>query len=195
KVDVTPPPFDAAADAAAFPACPSAVFNGPRLFALQEPYVDLDGSGFFNYSPDPDDPMFGQGADLFCDANGNGRWDGLYSAGGVDHLLEWVHDPVAARALAIGDGSHAIVIVSVPAIGLFENVTKRMRARARELVGSGVDAEYVFSADHNESTPDMIGLFGAPSLGGATGAFSGIDDYYVDFLVERVAQAAAGAVA
>ena len=128
KVDVTPPAFDAAADTAAFPACPPEVFTGPRLFALQEPYVDLDGSGFFNYSFDPDDPMFGQGADPFCDANGNGRYDGLYSAGGVDHLLEWVHDAVAARALAIGDGTRAVVIVSVPAIGLFENVTKRMRA-------------------------------------------------------------------
>ncbi len=29
KVDVTPPPFDAAADAAMFPTCPAAVFTGP----------------------------------------------------------------------------------------------------------------------------------------------------------------------
>src|SRR6185436_16299320 len=111
----------------------------------------------------------GQGADIFCDANANGRYDGLYSAGGVDHLLEWVHDPVAARAFAIGDGAKTIVIVSIPAIGLFENVTKRMRARAHELT-PGTDAEFFFSADHNESTPDTIGLFGAPSVGGATGA-------------------------
>ena len=36
KVDVTPPPFDAAVDAAMFPNCPAAVFTGPRLFGLQE---------------------------------------------------------------------------------------------------------------------------------------------------------------
>ncbi|TMA53467.1 MAG: hypothetical protein E6J75_15325 [Deltaproteobacteria bacterium] len=83
KVDVTPPPFDAAADAVVFPTCPAAVFTGPRLFALQEPYVDRDGSGFFNYD-----------TDVYCDANMNGRYDGLYSSGGGDHLREWVHDPI-----------------------------------------------------------------------------------------------------
>ena len=30
KVDVTPPPFDAAADAVVFPTCPAAVFTGRR---------------------------------------------------------------------------------------------------------------------------------------------------------------------
>src|SRR4029077_589461 len=110
KVDVTPPAFDAAADAAMFPTCPAAVFTGPRLFALQEPYVDRDGSGFFNYD-----------TDVYCDANLNGRYDGLYSSGGVDHLLEWVHDPIDARAVAIGDGVKWAVIVSVQSIGLFEN--------------------------------------------------------------------------
>jgi len=65
KVDITPPPFDATADAAAFPTCPPSVFTGPRLFGLQEPYIDRDGSGFFNYD-----------TDVYCDANANGRWDG-----------------------------------------------------------------------------------------------------------------------
>ena len=68
-VDITPPAFDAAADAAAFPLCPAEVFSGPRTFALQEPYLDVDGSGFFNY-PEP-----------FCDANTNARYDGLYLSG------------------------------------------------------------------------------------------------------------------
>src|SRR5262249_41630611 len=108
KTDVTPPPFDAAADAAMFRTCPAVPFPGPRLFGLQEPYVDRDGSGFFNYD-----------TDLYCDANLNGRWDGLYSAGGVDHLLEWVHDPIDARAIAIGDGSRWAVVVSITSIGLF----------------------------------------------------------------------------
>ena len=70
RVEITPPPFDAVADAAAFPLCPAALFDGPRIFALQEPYRDNDASGFFNYE-----------ADVYCDANLNGRYDGLYSAG------------------------------------------------------------------------------------------------------------------
>jgi hypothetical protein len=194
KTETTPPLFDPVADAAMFPFCPSAVFDGPRIFGLQEPYIDLDGSGFFNYSPDLTDPNFGQGADPYCDANANGRYDGMYSAGDIDHLLEWVHDRVHARAIAIGDGQKTVVIVSIPSIGLFENVTKRMRARARQLTPAGADIEFFFSADHNESTPDTIGLYGAPS-NSETGMFSGINDYYIAFLVEQSAQAAAAAVA
>ena len=182
KVDVTPPPFDAAADAAMFPTCPAAVFTGPRSFGLQEPYVDQDGSGFFNYD-----------ADVYCDANANGRYDGLYSAGGVDHLLEWVHDPIDARAVAIGDGSRWAIIVSVESIGLFENQTKRMQTAVRAALPPGTDATLVFSADHNESSPDAIGLFGAPDTGQGVGVNSGIDDYYMAFLVERAAQAAVDA--
>jgi hypothetical protein len=181
RVEITPPPFDAVADAAAFPLCPAALFDGPRIFALQEPYRDNDASGFFNYE-----------ADVYCDANLNGRYDGLYSAGGIDHMLEWVHDPIYARAFAIGDGTRTVVIVSVEAIGLFENVTKRMRARALELLPPGTPVDVVFSADHNESSPDTIGLYGAPD-NGVTGTFSGIDDYYIAFLVERAATAAAQA--
>lgn len=89
KADITPPPFDQAADQAQFPLCPVASFDGPRLFGLQEPYRDVDGSGLFNYE-----------ADVYCDANLNHRYDGMYSAGGVDHLLEWVHDPIFARAFS-----------------------------------------------------------------------------------------------
>lgn len=184
KTDITPPAFDAAADAAAFPTCPAAVFSGPRLFGLQEPYVDRDGSGFFNYD-----------TDVYCDANANGRYDGLYSAGGVDHLLEWIHDPIDARAIAIGDGSRWAVIVSVQSIGLFENQTKRVRAKVLAGLPAGTDVTLVLSADHNESSPDAIGLFGAPDTGAGVGVNSGIDDYYMAFLVDRAAAAALAAIA
>jgi len=179
KVDVTPPAFDAAADAAMFPNCPAAVFTGPRLFGLQEPYIDRDGSGFFNYD-----------SDVYCDANMNGRYDGMYSSGGADHLFEWVHDPIDARAIAIGDGTKWTIIVSVVSIGLFENQTKRMQAATLAGLPAGTAVTLVFSADHNESSPDSIGLYGAPDTGQGIGANSGINDYYMAFLVERAAQAA-----
>jgi len=183
KVDVTPPPFDAAADAAMFPNCPAAVYTGPRLFGLQEPYIDRDGSGFFNYD-----------GDVYCDANANGRYDGLYSSGGADHLIEWVHDPIDARAVAIGDGTKMAVIVTVESIGLFENQTKRMRAAVLAALPPGSDVTLVFSADHNESSPDSIGLFGAPDTGQGVGVNSGIDDYYMAFVVDRAAEAAVQAI-
>lgn len=178
-VDITPPPFDAAADAAAFPTCPAAVFSGPRHFALQEPYTDVDGSGAFNY-PEP-----------FCDANLNGTYDGLYLSGAVNHLAKRVHDRIDARAFAVSDGASTVVIVSVISQGIFENYTGRMRTAA--LTKRPGITDVLVSADHNESSPDSVGIYGAPDLGGVAGGRSGIDEYYMDFLVDRVSTAAAHA--
>jgi hypothetical protein len=187
RVDVTPPPLStASATPAAFAKCPAAM-NGPRQWAFDEPYVDTDGSGDFNYpngSPEP-----------YCDANHNGRWDGIYISGGVDHAAGDVHDPIDARAIAISDGRHTVVIVSVVAQGLFENYTAAMRREAEQL-RPGID-NVIVSANHNESSPDTVGIYGAPAVpndlpavGGAVGENSGIDDYYMGFLVHRVAVAA-----
>jgi hypothetical protein len=89
-VNITPPAYNAADDARDFPLCNTTIYNGRRLFDFEEPYIDRAGTGFFDYTQDP-----------YCDADHNGRWDGLYSSGGVNHLTEWVHDPIWARALAI----------------------------------------------------------------------------------------------
>src|SRR5205085_6108384 len=45
------------------------------------------------------------------------------------------------------------------------------------------------------SSPDAIGLYGAPDTGAGVGAHSGIDDYYMSFVVERAAEAALEAIA
>src|SRR5205807_3443775 len=76
---LTPPAYNPADDARDFPGCDTSIYNGKRLFDLEEPYIDRAGTGFFDYNQDP-----------YCDANHNGRYDGLYNSGGVDHLLEWV---------------------------------------------------------------------------------------------------------
>src|SRR5205807_2789564 len=178
-VDITPPPFDPRADAVAFPGCPAAVFDGPRKFAFEEPYRDLGGAGRFEY-PDP-----------FCDANLNGRWDGIYLSGGVDHVAQRVHDPIDAGAVALSDGVRTAVVVSVVAQGIHETYTHRVRDRVRALQPAITDV--IVSANHNESSPDTVGIYGAPSLGGVTGGRSGIDDYYMSFLVNRVADAALAA--
>src|SRR3954447_25824067 len=155
----------------------------------------MDGSRDFSY------PLNAAGAptpEPFCDYNGNGRWDGIYVSGHVaQHALQ-AHDPLDARAVAFSDRRRTAVLVSVVAQGLFENYVAEMRARAQAL-RPGIDA-MVVSANHNESSPDTIGIYGAPAppddvpaLGGAFGLNSGIDEYYMDYLVERVAIAAAGA--
>jgi hypothetical protein len=175
KADITPPPFDAAADAAAFALCPAAVFSGPRAFALQEPYLDRNGDGRFEYT------------DPYCDANHNRRYDGLYLSSAPDHLLRSVHDPIDARAIAFSDGTHTVAIASVVNQGLFENYSHRIRDAVQRQRPGVTDVE--ISATHNESSPDAIGIYGAPDVDGVAGGRSGIDDYYISFLVDRVASA------
>jgi hypothetical protein len=179
RVDVSPPAYDPKADAAAFPLCPAAVFDGRRQFAFEEPYKDVQGLGHFDY-PDP-----------FCDANHNGRWDGIYSSGGVDHIAQHIHDPIDARAIAVSDGVRTAVVVSVVAQGIHETYTHRMRDRLKQLRPQITDV--IVSANHNESSPDTVGIYGAPNVQDTVGGRSGIDDYYMSFLVDRVADAAAAA--
>jgi len=179
RVDTAPPAFAPSQGTSAFGLCP-ALFDGPTPFALEEPYLDDNGNGVFDY-----------GVDLWCDANANGRWDGIFISGGVDHQAQTVHDPLDVRALAISDGDKTIVLESVVAQGIFIQVIDRIRDRARELRPAITDV--IVSANHNESSPDTIGIYGAPSVMGDFGARSGIDDYYIAFLVEQCAQAAAQA--
>jgi hypothetical protein len=51
----------------------------------------------------------------------------------------------------------------------------------------------VVSATHNESSPDTVGIYGGPETPAGTGANSGIDDYYMAFLRDRVAEVAVAA--
>jgi hypothetical protein len=191
RVETTPPAYSPTQDAAAFPGCDTSTFNGPRQFAFEEPYTDTDGSGSFSYPASEG----GLTPEPFCDANGNGRWDGIYISGGVDHLAMDVHDPLDARAVAISDGTRSVVVVSVVAQGIFQDYIDEMRKEARARRPGITDL--IVSSDHNESSPDTIGIYGAPPapddvpvLGGAVGLNSGIDSYYMDYLDHQVATAA-----
>ena len=173
--------------------------NGPRPFAFEEPYVDLNGSGYFDYG----DPTSGTPSEPYCDANHNGRYDGIYVSSGTYELAAVVHDPIDARAVAFSDGIRTVVVVSVVSQGIFNAYepnlngefgtlgTKDMRARAKKLRPGITDM--IVSSNHNESSPDPIGIYGAPDAGGTlpAGANSGIDDYYMNWLDDRVARAAA----
>ncbi|HEY8739269.1 MAG TPA: hypothetical protein VIN56_01580, partial [Candidatus Dormibacteraeota bacterium] len=181
-VKVTPPPYNPAHDARDFPLCDTSLYSGRRLFDFEEPYTDRAGTGFFDYTQDP-----------YCDANHNGRWDGLYSSGGLNHLLEWVHDDIWARALAISDGAHTVVIETVTSQGMLLEDPLRIRGGIRA-DRPQVTQAYV-SSTHNESSPDPIGIYGAPDDGtGSAGVFSGVDDFYMTFLVQQSIRAGDQAV-
>jgi len=179
RVEVTPPAYAAADDARDFPSCPTSVFDGARAFDFEEPYVDQNGNGTYDFG------------EPYCDANANARWDGIFVSGGVGEVATAVHDRLYARAFAVAHGSRSVVVASVTAQGLFKNYVDDMRAKA--LAQRPQISGIVVSANHNESSPDTVGIYGAPSLDGAAGGRSGIDDYYMDFLDRQVAHAVVAA--
>jgi hypothetical protein len=203
QVDTTPPAFNSAQDLFDFPEvdtarnmiCPRSVYNGPRLWRFEEPYTDTDGSGDFNYPAQAGVPT----PEPYCDYNHNNRWEGIYSSGGVGHLAKTVHDPIDARAVAFSNGPTTIVLVSVVAQGIFENYIREARTMAQTLAGQGAHQvtcghidEMVVSSNHNESSPDTVGIYGAPPdpAVGAFGLNSSIDEYYMDWLDEQIANSA-----
>ncbi len=193
RLETTPPlagtPAAAQANqqfAAGLAACPAGAYPSGGRFALQEPFADLNGDSQW------DDGVGGKLADPYCDANANGHWDGIYADNGFGPATG-VHDQIEVRAVALSDDRDTpVVYASVDQIGIFDYYTEQ--ARAELLSRYGVHAELVVTADHNESSPDSIGLYGAGQTPAGVGIRSGIDEYYMDYLDDRIAQAAAIAV-
>jgi hypothetical protein len=195
SIDVTPPPYTTASDAAFVPACgatPAQVaelWPGPRKFAFEKPYRDELNKGRWA----PGDP--------YCDADHTGRYEAPYIAGGSgqNHWPASV-DPKngpAAQAVVLAVGGQRVALVSVDSIGLFNVTMDRIRAAvARQ--DPRITSVFI-SSTHDESAPDPIGLWGPdrsdlpvhaePELA----LSSGVDEYYLDFLVERVASAVVAA--
>ncbi|MEA2123366.1 MAG: hypothetical protein QOI80_148 [Solirubrobacteraceae bacterium] len=178
--DITPP-LAGAADPSGFVVC--AAFTGPRTWAFDEPYADVNANGRYD-DPEP-----------YCDANVNLRHDQIWYSGadiGAPLPATKVHDPITARAFAIRQDAKTLVVVSVAAQGLFNTYIDRAISRAKALDPAITDM--VVSANHNESSPDTIGIYGGPAVAETLPLRTGIDDYYMDFLVEQIAQAADAAV-
>ena len=165
RVDTTPPAAGTGHDPPELASCPAAIFNGPRRWAQDEPYVDRDGNGQFDY-PATNQPPDQNTGEPFCDANGNGRYDGIFTSGDINVRATSVHDPIDARAVAISDGSDTNVVISVVAQGLFENYIGQMRD-AIDAAKPGVHV--VVSANHNESSPDTVGIYGGAEPRGPDG--------------------------
>jgi hypothetical protein len=195
KVDVTPPPYTTASDAAFVPVCgttPAQVaqlWPGPRGFSFEKPYVDAYGLG--RYAP----------GDPYCDADGTGRYEAPYIAGGSGQnhwptAVEAGNGP-AASAVVLAAGKSRVAVVSVDSIGLFDVTMNRIRAEVLRL--DPTLTQVFISSTHDESAPDPIGLWGPDTSElpehpeSPTATSSGVDEYYFDFLVERVARAVVAA--
>ena len=195
SADITPPAWTPASDAAFIPACgPSTsaiqqLWPGQRRYQFEEPYVDQAGTG--RYAP----------GDPYCDANANHRYEAPYIAGGSGQN-HWPTssdsaNPIRSEAVVFALGDKRIALVVVDSIGLFNTGMDLIRQATQQLVP---DVSQIFvSSTHDESAPDPIGLWGPddsdlPSHGQAPAAVSsGVDDYYMSFLVHQTAEAIAQA--
>ena len=107
----------------------------------------------------------------------------VYMAGfGQNRVAATVHDDLYARCLAFSTGRKPLVICEVDLIGFFLDDVQRVRAKVP-------DADVVVASTHVHEGPDTMGLWG-PAVGQ-----SGIDNDYNSFVVDRVAEAAKGALA
>jgi hypothetical protein len=167
---ITPPPHGSFAGDPADCQAPAS-FDGLRRFAFEEPYRD-DGQLRHFASGDP-----------YVDCNGNGRWDGVLLGGGADapRFATVVADDLSARALVVSNHRQVVAVEVLDQEGLFNVYQERIRAR---VAADGYRLDNIFiSATHDESAPDTLGISGLDQL------TSGVDAYYVDFLVTRSARA------
>ena len=178
-VDVTPP-LDAAAPNPA--ACAGAeAYTGPHLLSLEEPYTDANGNGHYDPGePFLDCPVPTVGGGVLPP---DGRWDGIYLGGGdcCDRKPTAVLDRLWARTVVVSRGGRTISLTSVDNEGVFKEIWDQVREKVRADGITDLD-EMIFSSTHDESAPDTIGISG-PSM-----FVSGVDPFYVQFLIERTAQ-------
>jgi hypothetical protein len=157
-----PDPADCAAPAS---------YAGLRRFVFEEPYRDDANLGHFTPG------------DAYVDCNGNGRWDGILLGGGADtpRFATRVADDVTARAVVVSNHDQTIAVEVLDQEGLFNIYQERIRAK---VAADGYHLDNVFiSATHDESAPDTLGISGVEQT------TSGVDAYYVDYLVAQSARA------
>lgn len=147
------------------------VFDGPRQFAFEDPYVDVGHVGHYTLG------------DPYVDCAHVGRWVGNLLGGGASspRFYDHVADRITARAMVVSDGARTMGVEVVDNEGLFDIYAARIRAA---VAAAGVHLSAItISSTHDESAPDTIGL------GGVNALTSGVNPFYADFLVSQSAAA------
>lgn len=92
-----------------------------------------------------------------------------------------VHDPIFVRAIVLQDGKDKIAIACADLVGLQYPTVQRIREKLK-------DFRYILvSSTHNHEGPDVVGIWGR------TFAQRGVDDAYLQTIVDKTAQAIRGA--
>jgi hypothetical protein len=149
----------------------ASAFTGKLIFAFTEPYTDAKSDGHYD-SGDP-----------YLDCNHDSRWDGNLLGGGTNtpRFYDHVADQVGARAMVVTGGKKTIAVEVVDQEGLFNVYQQRIRAQVAK---DGYHLSNIFiSATHDESAPDSLGL------GGVSETTSGVNEYFVNYLVKQSALA------
>ena len=89
-----------------------------------------------------------------------------------------VHDDLYVRAVVLCDNSRTVALVGVDSIGLMYDYLKRVEGK---LLKRGV--ALLVGSSHDHSSPDVIGLWGPSS------EETGVDDEYLDYLLESMLEA------
>jgi hypothetical protein len=159
------------------------VYSGARPFAFIEPYTDVEHDGHYDGPTDVTNPSSPFPGDPYADCNGDGRWDGNLLGGGssTPRFFDKVADPVTARAMVVSNGTQTLAVEVVDQEGLFNVYQQQIRDK---VAADGVHLTNIFiSATHDESAPDSLGL------GGVTATTSGVNPYWVHYMVDQSASA------
>ena len=142
--------------------------------ALAETYTDENEDREWN----SDEP--------YVDANGNGKFDGVWLFGGGRAAMAVTTD-VEARAIAFQQGDTLVVVLSLDAVGLLSPDMDRIRQHPT-VAALPID-HIVISSTHAHDAPDTLGLWGP------TATSTGRQQFVLDKLYAEGAQAIADAVA
>jgi hypothetical protein len=110
----------------------------------------------------------------------------VYMAGfGFNRVATGVHDDLYARCLALNAGGQTVAICGVDLIGLFYpdvlKVRAEVKARAPEIT------HLIIGSSHDHEGPDTLGIWGPRVF------VTGVNQKYLDWVEERIADAAAQA--
>ena len=190
------------------------LWPGRRLFAFEKPYVDLSGAG--QYVPgDPycdADATHRYEAPYIAGGSGVNHWPltsadttpGFNAPDTTPANPNLKDDPISAQAVVFSAGGRRAAMVTINSIGLFDTTMDQIRAAVAATDPALAPQDIFVSSTHDESAPDPIGLWG-PDLSGEpppvnqlngdlpAGVSSGVDEYYMRFLVKRVAAAVVAA--
>ena len=118
---------------------------------------------------------------------GNHKFDGFWLAGFGNNIpMYGIHDDTFARAIVLTNGDVSIAIVSIDAVGLFNDDIVKIRSRVAKKMEKPPDFIMV-SATHTHEAPDTMGQWGPRPVFFPE---RGVDDVWFDqVLIENAAQA------